>query len=232
MQKEYQLNKKEKAWMKKNGRKLCLYWEETKWQRIILIHVFTWLPLVILPFAIIIAYAIGEEWDLGVAVSTMVGFFTWIPAGIYYNEHKHNSEIFCKYNGNESLILEENRVVYKLEYLFSDLCIKEYQMDFDKITRIEKNEKLRKVTVYGTYGIPTTRKSDDGKGVQTSTFNYLGNREVWCKIPLYFDGIDELIEIMSEKSGVPVVKVKEIATPKDYLKDSLQPKPRYIEVPE
>ena len=87
---EYTLNKKEKAWMKKNGKKLCLYWEETKWQRIILIHVFTWLPFVILPFAIIIAYAIGEEWDLGVAVSTMVGFFTWIPAGVYYNEHKHN----------------------------------------------------------------------------------------------------------------------------------------------
>lgn len=234
MQEELVLKTKDKKWLQKNGKKLGQYWEDTKWKRIIFIDVFTWIPFVMFFFSTLLIHHNHNgqvDWEesllMGLAVACMVGFFTWIVAGVYYNIYKVNSAIFCKTYGEESLKLEDDQFIYKVQYAFSNVCIDEFHVGFDQITGIEINEKLRKLTVYGSFPIHKTRQSKDGKGITTTIFNELGNQRMICQIPMYYDNMEQFIQIISEKSNHAIVKMREIKNPNEDDEESTM----YIEIP-
>jgi hypothetical protein len=93
-----------------------------------------------------------------------------------------------------------------------------------------RNRKQQKLTIEGYHYISVD--SNDVDAGQVDWFEKQKTRK--CDIPMYYDDMDELMQILEEKSGKKIIDVVEIKNPEqrstsqrragDYYK-------RYIEVP-
>jgi hypothetical protein len=223
MQKTYHLNKKAKRKLIAKGHTYRKEWEDSKKKRWIFIDLFAWLPVIV---SVIGCFFM--DWLIAVAYGGCVAFFTWIVAILYYKILSQNTTIFCAYNGTESLIMNDDELIYHVNYCYDCKDIEETRIRFDRITQMTRNRKQQKLTIEGYHYISVD--SNDVDAGQVDWFEKQKTRT--CEIPMYYDDMDELMQILEEKSGKKIIDVVEIKNPEPRSKGRVGDYyETYIEVP-